>query len=747
MPIRFGKRYLGGTVQSADPAPRRSFAEPAPLSHKNRQPEDLEIATETRERLKLPPAHDTTEWNALNNSLLKKLALSLPDSVFQSESASQIAGKISSIVYTSLKDKFGGHEEPIKHEVKTKRKPNKRLAELRKEKKELKKARQLLHRNGQKNTAADKANSKRWFQVMHEHARLRRALELRYQARVRTKQHRRVQSDPMKFGKTLFEKKTSGEPTFSADQGYNYFSKLYKDDAREAPVFAMPEMKRPDMPSHLLEEAAPTRKEIAEAIRKKSNGAAPGLDGISYVPYKRCEAIIWSSKEIPSDWAAASIILLAKSTKTADPAEFRPIALTNTIGKIFFAVIAKRLEMFMVSNNFISNVQKGFKAETPGCLEHSFAMFEALLDAKFNQRQIVVSWLDLKNAYGSVRHNLIQFALSWFHVPKLICELIFDYYEKIRAQIRSKDWQTDFFKFDIGLFQGCVLSCILFNCVFQMLLNLTSQMTERNGYHLKDSTTVLHDQAFADDISITTSTPELNQKTINVAVKFLNWFMLQANPKKCISMAMKKFDPRYMPKIDYERYGATAYCPFDPNLKIGEEKLKFIVDVAANPETLQRDHFKELGRFISVDLKEEKVKKEIRRRLLNDMDTVDASGVNGLDKLFIYEHFVVRRLSWVFLVHDLSLSFARELNKRVIPRLKSWAGLYRSSDIGTLFRLRDHLGLQLTSIEHHYEHLQLVKCCLLENSKDENIRSLYKMRAERVISQSNRWSAPKELAF
>src|SRR5689334_50789 len=41
----------------------------------------------------------------------------------------------------------------------------------------------------------------------------------------------------------------------------------------------------------------------------------------------------------------------------------------------------------------------------PGCLEHSFAMFEALLDAKFHQRQIVVSWLDLKNAYGSVRHN------------------------------------------------------------------------------------------------------------------------------------------------------------------------------------------------------------------------------------------------------------------------------------------------------------------------------------------------------
>ena len=192
-----------------------------------------------------------------------------------------------------------------------------------------------------------------------------------------------------------------------------------------------------------------------------------GLDGITYVPYKRCPAIlpilvllferIWRSGEIPSAWGAASIQLLAKSSKLSDPSEFRPIALTNTIGKIFFAVISKRLENFMLKNNYISHVQKGFKASTPGCLEHSFTMFEALLDAKSNQRQIVVSWLDLKNAYGSVRHNLIQFALNWFHVPKLIRELIFDYYEKICAQIRVKDKRTPFFLFAWSVSRLCSL--------------------------------------------------------------------------------------------------------------------------------------------------------------------------------------------------------------------------------------------------------------------------------------------------
>jgi len=34
------------------------------------------------------------------------------------------------------------------------------------------------------------------------------------------------------------------------------------------------------------------------------------------------------------------------------------------------------------------------------------------------------------------------------------------------------------------------------------------------------------------------------------------------------------------------------------------------VNVAVDPNSLQHDHFKELGRFISVDLSEDKVKKK-----------------------------------------------------------------------------------------------------------------------------------------
>ena len=76
---------------------------------------------------------------------------------------------------------------------------------------------------------------------------------------------------------------------------------------------------------------------------------------------------------------------------------------------------------------------------------------------------------------------------------------------------------------------------------------------EKHGYHFKDTPIVLHDQAFADDLSILTSTPKLNQETIDLVQRFLVWAFLKAKPPKCVCMGMKRFDPRNVHKVEYHR--------------------------------------------------------------------------------------------------------------------------------------------------------------------------------------------------
>ena len=445
-------------------------------------------------------------------------------------------------------------------------------------------------------------------------------------------------------------------------------------------------------------------------------------------------------------WAQAFIVLLKKGSlhEGLDAvSEWRPIAIGPTIGKIFLTVLSDRLQRFLVSNQFIPRkVQKGFLSGVAGCVEHTFMLFEALKEAKEEQRQIVVAWIDLANAYGSVRHNLIQFALRWYHVPKPICDLIFDYYEKIMARVVTKSWTTDFFRFDIGVFQGCVLSAILFICVFQLLLDFLEPLRQQVGYHFKQPNTRVLAEAYADDLALEARNAKGCQAACDRTNAWLVWSeTMKAKPSKCRTLAVKQFDKRTQVEVFEATHPDIKYSPFDPKLTIAGQPMEYIF----NPEAsgFSGKHFKFLGRWIHYTLSESEIRAKIRSDFAKDVHTVDGTNVNGFMKLWLYEFMIIRRQSWALMIHDLTVSFARELQTFVQPFLRRWAGLYRSVDPGVLYRSRADLGLQLTSVEQHFTAMQLVKAQLLQFSVDANVRSTWKAKEEREARMSRRLKISK----
>ena len=340
------------------------------------------------------------------------------------------------------------------------------------------------------------------------------------------------------------------------------------------------------------------------------------------------------------------------------------------------------------------------------------------------QRQLVLSFIDLANAYGSVRHNLIQFALWWYHVDPLIIELVLDYYEKLQAKIQTNFWSTQFFLFEIGLFQGCVHSTILFDCVFQLLLDMLKPL-DHLGYSFKGVNEPQLLRAYSDDLSLATATPKGNQLALNTTQRFLDWTKtMRAKPKKCISMGWRQFDNR-TDSGEYTKYNTTVYSAFDPLLTIAGEAIKFVVDPSNKSHPLSADHFKFLGRWLAVSSEEGDVKKHVRRCFLRDIALVDKCGANGLMKLWLYPHYILARLAWPFIVHDFNYYFAVDLSNVVASSLKRWAGLYASADLGCLFRSRANFGLQLSSVSTHFTKMQVIKSHLLENSVDPIVQAIY----------------------
>ena len=386
-------------------------------------------------------------------------------------------------------------------------------------------------------------------------------------------------------------------------------------------------------------------------------------------------------------------------------------------------------------------MQKGFLSGVAGCLEHSFTLFEALREAKEEQRQIVVAWIDLANAYGSVRHNLIQFALNWYHVPIVIQEVIFNYYNKLMATVQTKEWSTGFFLFDIGLFQGCVLSTILFDCIFQLLLDMLEPLNDL-GYSFKGINMTNLTQAYADDLCLAAKNPKGLQAACDRTDSFLSWSKtMKAKPRKCITVGYRQFDKRTDSGY-YTPHHATRYSAFDPGVSISGHSMKFLFNPNAKKE-LARDHFKFLGRWIGIDLNEKAVKNSIRKQFIEEVSLIDKSKVNGLMKLWLYQFYVLAHLAWPFLVHDFNYSFSVELQDMISVKLKRWAKLYRGADIGSLFRSRNEFGLNLTSVSQSFTRMQIIKCKILQDSDDPNVRLVYEFRAKKTCAWKVKWSAAK----
>ena len=186
-------------------------------------------------------------------------------------------------------------------------------------------------------------------------------------------------------------------------------------------------------------------------------------------------------------------------------------------------VMADTMLEYMVSNKYIdTSVQKGFMKTMPGCLEHIQALMEELKDAKTTKRQIYVVWVDLMNAYGRVPHNLILFALEHYKFPKWLQDYIFKYYDELIVRVVTKDWKSNWFFYQMGLFQGDPLSVVLFLIVFNLLLDLL-KANKNFGFKSSFCSDITSNRAFADDLTLMSSLLENFKEQIQLMEKSLNW--------------------------------------------------------------------------------------------------------------------------------------------------------------------------------------------------------------------------------
>ena len=129
---------------------------------------------------------------------------------------------------------------------------------------------------------------------------------------------------------------------------------------------------------------------------------------------------------------------------------------------------------FLLANGYIDeNVQKAGLPGTPGCIEHATMIWEAIQTAKKDKSYLVVVWLDLANALGSVPNKLTEYAMELFWIPPEVIKIMMDYYNLFIMRFSTANFTTAWQRLKTGIAAGCTVSVIWFVLVVEVLLRGT----------------------------------------------------------------------------------------------------------------------------------------------------------------------------------------------------------------------------------------------------------------------------------
>jgi hypothetical protein len=294
--------------------------------------------------------------------------------------------------------------------------------------------------------------------------------------------------------------------------------------------------------------------------------------------------------------------------------------------------------------------------------------------------------------------------------------------QRLFATVTTKEFSTSVFQYQIGVFQGGTDCTVLFNMVFQLLLDTlgTPSNIQRCAYKFKaDESIAILIAAYADDLEIITHTPEQNQELLTVSESWFLWTRgMRMKPPKCVGFAAKRFTrpSKFIPITSH------TYSPYDPQLCIYGHTILAIGDSS----------FKYLGKLVHAIDGATKDMRLVRESVLKWITLIDTTPLLNAHRIWLYSNYLVAKISWWLTVSECKLFFCRKLDQAVLPFLKKWGGIPKPGNTAILFcGTHSRPGLNARTITATWQAMQVVKCRLLQTSADPRSNFIYQEQSNR----------------
>ena len=194
---------------------------------------------------------------------------------------------------------------------------------------------------------------------------------------------------------------------------------------------------------------------------------------------------LWEKEILPQDWKDANIVVIYKNKgDKAVCGNSRGISLLAIAGKVIAKVLLNRL-VEHISEGVLPETQCGFR-KTRSTNDMVFVLRQLLEKSREHGKDLHVAFIDLSKAFDTVNREMLWKLLCKLGVPAKFLSMLKQLHDGMQGRVLIGDLQSEFFRVNVGVKQGCVLAPVLFNIFLSTITYLFHRALGRSdGVHLE----------------------------------------------------------------------------------------------------------------------------------------------------------------------------------------------------------------------------------------------------------------------